>query len=151
MNCSLIKKSFTINYIEKYHKIYKIKINTFNSMPARRRGVGEGIRIGEIAFLAGFLLAVIAGLAAPYITEQTYIVIALYILGLIVGLLNIKKAEYTPFLVAVLAILASTNIRFGAYGIVGQYVDTILSYVAAFVIPAAIVVALKAIWDLASE
>lgn len=117
-------------------------------MPVRRR---EGIKIGEIAFLAGFLLAVVAGLASAYLPNPTYIIATLYVLGLIVGLLNIKKAEFTPFLVAVLAILASTTVSFSPYEPIGPYIDKILKYIAAFVIPAAIVVALKAIWDLASD
>lgn len=117
----------------------------------RKRPERSGMRIGEISFLAGIFLAIVASIAADYITNEQLVIGILYILGLIVGFLNVQKKEFTGFLVASIALVIGASISFSGYGTVGIMVDRILDYMAAFVIPAMIIVALKAVWDLASE
>ncbi|MBU4351257.1 hypothetical protein L6250_01760 [Candidatus Parcubacteria bacterium] len=56
--------------------------------------------IGHWALIVGIVLAVIAGL-----TTIPALTIVLFVLGLIIGFLNIKEKENTPFLVAVIALL----------------------------------------------
>ena len=111
--------------------------------------------IGYVAFLLGVFISIIAGLfyAAGLInTEvQGYVAIALVILGLIVGMLNLMDKDASAFLIAVLALAI---VGFGGNGIdkipyVGTPFILIVSYIAMFVFPAAVVVALKVIWDMA--
>ena len=111
--------------------------------------------IGYVAFLLGVFISIIAGLfyAAGMIdtTVQGYVAIALVILGLIVGLLNLMDKDATSFLIAVLSLAI---VGLGGNGIekipfVGTPFILIVSYIAMFVFPAAVVVSLKVIWDMA--
>ena len=78
----------------------------------------------------------------------------LVILGLIVGFLNITEKETTPFLVAAAALML-TGTSVGTLNSIdlgvslGKYLAGIVSQIAVFVAPAAVVVALKAIQSLA--
>lgn len=104
-------------------------------------------KIGTWAFLLGVLIAVIAGLVPAWRTPQ--VIWVLVILGLIVGLLNVKAKEVTEFLVASVAILIVASM--GALPALGVTLGTILDNIIAFVGPSAMIVALKAIWDLAED
>ncbi len=104
-------------------------------------------KIGTWAFVIGLILAVIAGLIP---TLQTPAVIwALVILGLIVGFLNVTERETTEFLVATIALMLVGSA--GAIPVLGLMILSILGNIVAFVAPAALVVALKAIWALAEK
>ncbi|HDJ96498.1 MAG TPA: hypothetical protein ENG45_00300 [Candidatus Aenigmarchaeota archaeon] len=100
-------------------------------------------KIGEWAFLLGVLLAVIFGLY-----PIGYAGLILVILGVIVGLLNISEKETTSFLIAAIALsLPGTITKFGEIQY-GDVIVSILANIATFVAPAAVIVALKAIWEL---
>ncbi|MDD5606738.1 MAG: hypothetical protein PHN37_02655 [Candidatus Pacebacteria bacterium] len=62
------------------------------------------IIIGHIAFLVGMILAILA-----VFVEIPKIVTWLFILGIIVGFLNISEKESTPFLVAIMALLIAST------------------------------------------
>ena len=102
--------------------------------------------IGRWTFIAGLVIAVLAAFVTAVST--TTVLLILFILGLIVGFLNIDKKNTTEFLVAVIALLAVGSL--GALS-VGQlvttigYLQTILSNFIVFVAAAALVVSLKAI------
>jgi hypothetical protein len=105
-------------------------------------------KIGSWAFIVGLILAVIAGFW-PIGTVMTSVLI---ILGLIVGFLNVTGKETNSFLFStlVLVVMASQGgqllreIQF-----VGPMLQSIFSAMMLFIIPGAVVVALKAIWALA--
>jgi hypothetical protein len=101
--------------------------------------------IGFGAFIAGLVLAVVAGLLWP--TNST-IIIVLLILGIVVGLLNITAKEFMLFLVAVIALVVVGNV-FAPLKVldVGVYLGNILSYIAIFMSPAAIIIAIRALWE----
>ena len=61
--------------------------------------------IGKWALLIGLLIAILAAFATTIIS-QANILLILFILGLIIGFLNISKKETTSFLIAVIALLA---------------------------------------------
>lgn len=105
-------------------------------------------KIGEYAFIAGVLIAVIAALGG---LSHGTAVLALVILGVIVGLLNIVVSETTPFLVASIALLAAGGAELSAIPRVGLILEAVLTNIGAFVAPAAVIVALKAIYALASS
>lgn len=93
--------------------------------------------LGHWALIIGMLLAVIAGF-----TAIPSLPIVLFVLGLVVGLLNIKEKESTPFLVAVIALLL---IGVAGLQLGGAVVALILNNFIAFMAAAGLVVALKQI------
>jgi len=99
--------------------------------------------IGHWALIAGMILAIIAGFATiPALT------IVLFVLGLIVGFLNIKEKESTPFLVAVIALLL-IGVAGLQLGKLTEIVIPILENFIALVAAAGLVVALKQVIVLA--
>lgn len=104
-------------------------------------------KIGTWAFLLGVLIAIVAGFVPAWRTPQ--VVWVLVLLGLIVGLLNIRAKEVQEFLVASIAVLVVASM--GALPALGITLGTILDNIIAFVGPAALIVALKAVWDLAQD
>lgn len=110
-------------------------------------------RLGEWVFILGVVIAIISGLAyqAMDITSAQYITVVLVILGLVVGFLNIKDKEINNFLIAVIAIVAVGAANLQDIFIIGPYLAYMVLNIAAFVAPAALVVALKAVYNLASN
>jgi hypothetical protein len=108
-------------------------------------------KIGTWAFLIGVLIAVIAGLI-PSFSQGTLagqVAWVLVILGLVVGFLNIRAREAQEFLVACIAILIVAGM--GGLPPLGRTLGSILTNMIAFVAPAALLVALRAIWQLAED
>ncbi len=102
----------------------------------------KGKGIGWWAFAVGLVLAVIFGYSG-----SLGLIWLLVLLGLVVGFLNISEKEAVTFLVASIALIsagsaANLTILWGPLG-------GILGSVVAFVAPAAIVVAIKAIYETA--
>jgi len=110
-------------------------------------------KLGEWVFILGVVIAIISGLVyqAMDVTSATYITIVLVVLGLIVGLLNIREKEIFNFLIAVIAIVAVGSANLGEIPIIGGYLRYMILNIAAFVAPAALLVALKAVYNLASK
>mgnify|MGYP001562796844 CR=1 FL=1 len=101
--------------------------------------------IGAVAFLAGFVLSVIAGIWYP---GNVNLLAALVILGLVVGLLNITAKESLSYLVAATALVLVGAIGpFGPLDAVldglGATLNDILRMVMVFTAPAAVVNAIK--------
>lgn len=99
-----------------------------------------------VAFIAGYAISVIAGIWWP---DVSGIILALVIMGLIVGLLNITGREIIPYLVAAIALLVVGN--FGAFTILdevrsglGTRINNIVELMAIFTAPAAVIQAIKA-------
>jgi len=92
---------------------------------------------GHWALIIGIILAVIAGF-----TVIPALPVILFVLGLIVGLLNIKEKESTPFLVAAIALLliGVAGLQLGG---LTPIVASILNNFIAFMAAAALVVAIK--------
>lgn len=107
-------------------------------------------KIGHYSFLAGVILALIAGLLAN-IVDASMVTLVLVVIGLIVGFLNVTAKETTEFLVASVALMMVGSAKLNMIPMVGGYIETTLSYLVVFVAPAAIIVALKAVKALASS
>jgi hydrogenase/urease accessory protein HupE len=105
-------------------------------------------KYGNWAFIIGVILAIILGLFGAYIPAYTdvitYIVI---VLGLIVGFANISHKEATNFLISAIALLAVGTAGLEILPVVGSYIGGVLTKIVAFVAPAAVIVALKAVYD----
>jgi hypothetical protein len=98
---------------------------------------------GKWAFIVGLILAVVAGILFEA-EEVVFWVLA--ILGVIVGLLNVSRADTQGFLLAAIAFILSAT-ALNLIPIVGETLSQILQYVAAFVAGATVVVALKALFE----
>jgi hypothetical protein len=104
-------------------------------------------KIGSWAFLIGVIIAIIAG----FWKLNTIMTAVLIILGLIVGFLNVTGKETTPFLLATVALVIVTYFGGNVLAPVSDTLQQILNAIIVFVIPSTIVVALKAIYALASD
>ncbi len=107
---------------------------------------------GRYSFLAGILIAVIAGLFADIIKVETATLI-LAILGLVVGFLNVTAKEVTEFLVAAIALLLAgvANVSVSLIPYIGTYLQAILVNITTFSAFAALIVAVKAVILLAED
>lgn len=111
------------------------------------------MKFGGIAFLAGLVIAIIIALFSAGMVP-TWAAIVLAILGLVVGLLNITDREVQLFLVASIAFLITfqvlgsviTTLAFG-----WESVSAFFHLLSIFVAPAAGVVAIKALFQVAKE
>lgn len=107
---------------------------------------------GEWAFIFGVLLALLGGLLVTLkLLSGGIVALLLVVLGIIVGFMNVTEKETIPFLVASIALLATGSAGLRELPLFGAYLGTVLLYLATFVAPAAVVVALKAIFDLAKK
>ena len=105
--------------------------------------------LGKWAFIIGLVIAVIAAFIGTSISAST-IALILFILGLIVGFLNIADKQLTKFLIATIALLLLGIGSISALSIIGTvsgYLNSILANVIAFVGAAALIVALKTIYE----
>ena len=103
--------------------------------------------VGKWAFLIGLVIAVLASFLTGYATT---IALTLFILGLVVGFLNISEKDSNKFLVANIALLTggiASITAISIIGVVSSYLNTILGSFVAFVSAAALVVAIKAIFE----
>ena len=111
---------------------------------AKRKGWGEW------AFVLGVLLAIVAGLMTEWLSPGT-VGLALVVLGLIVGFLNVQKKETANFLVAAIALMLTGLARVDQLPLVGPYLDPVLANIVMFVAPAVLVVSLKTIFELGKD
>lgn len=126
--------------------------NTGKPAPSTGRRVAGFI--GFAAFLVGLLLAIIGG-ATVQITfgaaeTSGAIVLVLVILGILVGVLNISGKEVIPLLIAAIALIVVGNTT--AFlplddlgGHAGTRINAIVALLAAFMAPAAVISAFRAI------
>jgi len=114
---------------------------------------------GSYAFLIGAAIAIIAGLLSgagqtgALGGTEVWIPLVLVILGVIVGIMNIKDKEVDKFLIASIALLVLAGTAGGLQVVptLGDYFVGIVQNIAIFVAPAALIVALKSIKNLAAE
>lgn len=109
-------------------------------------------KLGQWAFIIGVVIALLLAFLTQWEGPLTLLLV---ILGLIVGFLNVTEKETTPFLVAAIALLATGTAKDALTVIppeaLGSYLVGAVKNVNVFVAPAAILVALKAIWALARD
>ena len=106
-----------------------------------------GNLIGSWAFLIGVVLAVILGALGE--VSGTVLTI-LVVIGLIVGLLNVKDEETTPFLFAGVSMVIVSALGGSVLGTI-SWVASILTALNAIFVPATIIVALKTVFGLAKN
>ena len=115
--------------------------------------------LGTWLFLVGIALAIIVGLlvgANVYTDTNGYAALVLALLGFIVGILSffavgtITKDEVPTFLIAALLLIGigATSVYLGSIAYIGAYLQAISLMFAVFVAPAAILLAIRAVWDI---
>lgn len=108
--------------------------------------------IGKWSFIAGILLAILAGLLGTALAEYaSSVAILLIVLGLVVGFLNITTKQVYDFLIAAIALLLTGAAGLDTLPVVGAYIGPVLTNIASFVAPAAVIVALKAIYEIGKK
>ena len=107
-------------------------------------------RVAHYSFFVGLLIAIVAGLFRDLVGPEI-LVTALVILGTLVGLFNLTAKETVPFLIACIALMLAGIVNLGLIPGVGLYLRSILSNIVVFVVPGAIIVGLKAIWNMAAN
>lgn len=107
-------------------------------------------KVGEWAFLVGLLLAIVLGLF-PQALAVTTVTAVLVVLGIIVGLVNVVAKESHGFLLAAVALLVAGSAGYGILPGVGDYLGAILTNISTFVAPAAVIVAVKVVYELARK
>jgi hypothetical protein len=133
--------------------------------------------IARWAFIIFVIVAIVAGLVLGYSayasysttpadppanwaanikTNDGYVLFAMLILGVIVGLTSITAKEVTAFLIATIALLVASaaNVWAGVWYIhplLYFWASAILSYIVAFAAPAAVIISVKSILTMAKE
>jgi hypothetical protein len=107
--------------------------------------------VGGLSFFVGFILAVVAGIIAR---DNGGVVLALVILGILVAVLNITAKEVMPVMIAAIALIVA-----GGAGIftpldhvfdgLGRSFNGIVTMLAVFMVPVAIISAIRAVIVLA--
>jgi hypothetical protein len=103
--------------------------------------------VGKWAFLIGLIIAVLASFLSGYATT---IALLLFLLGLVVGFLNISEKESNKFLLATVALLTGGIASMSAlsmFGVVSAYLAAILGNFVSFLSAVALVVAVKAVLE----
>lgn len=121
--------------------------------------MGTMKRVGHYAFLVGILLALVLALFSTALSNQvtSIMMLGLVVLGVLVGFLNITAKETTEFLVAAIALIVMASVSSTLVIIdnyirgLGSLMQSVLSFIAVFVVPAALIVAIKAIIQLAEN
>jgi len=121
------------------------------------------IKASGYLFLLGIIIAIVAGLGKGYLAGYEASIMGIQVvLGFIIGLLgvagmgSIDKGETDVFLLAVIALLACGGLgyAFCPQGVcvpfIGTYLSDIVGYIGILVMPAAVLVSLKAIWEVGS-
>ena len=116
-------------------------------------------KIGSYAFILGAILAVVLGIVAGSATPiaqlppadlMAWLPLILVILGVIVGFLNIGDKEVGPFLMAAIALVIVGTADLSMIPYVGVFLAKIMTYIAIFAAPAALIVALIEFYRLAA-
>ncbi|MBS3140979.1 hypothetical protein J4405_02435 [Candidatus Woesearchaeota archaeon] len=109
--------------------------------------------LGGILFTVGLILAAIIAVFS-YANTPTWAIITIALLGLIVGLLNVKDSEMQMFLIASITFLISfqalSNV-FTTLALGWQAIASFFDLMSLFVAPAAAVVAVKSLFKLARD
>jgi hypothetical protein len=114
--------------------------------------------VGKYAYLIGVIAALIVGVLASYIPASAvgWLTSLIVIAGLIVGFMNVGAKEVKDFLLVstvlvIVAGLGGASAALGGVMYIGGFLAGVFTQLLAFVVPATVVVSLKAILELAKK
>lgn len=105
----------------------------------------KGGSIGSWAFIIGVVIAVLVGLFG---TLSPLWLGILVILGLVVGLLNVTGSESSNFLLAAISLVIVSAFGRNVLSAI-SFLGSVLDAIMVLVVPATVIVALKAVYGLA--
>lgn len=104
--------------------------------------------VGKWVFLIGLVVAILAGFIT---TGSVYVPFVLFVLGLVVGFLNIGEKDSSKFLIALIALIILGVGSLSALTVIGTlvtgYLSAILGNFVAFVAAAGLVVSIKVVLE----
>lgn len=117
-------------------------------------------KIAHWAFTIFVVIAIVMGLVVGYLhynsdpnftNANAYVTLLLLVLGIIVGLITITAKEVTPFLIAAIALMLAGAANVWSplstiHSLLYDWAYYILNYIVAFVAPAAVIIAIKAVF-----
>ncbi len=106
-------------------------------------------KVGRIAFIVGGVVSLLAGFMTG-----SWIFPALTVMGLLVGILNVGAGEVKDFLLAAIGLVIISAMGAGqitALPVIGATLGRIYLALLTFVAPAAIIVAMKALYGVAKD
>jgi len=108
--------------------------------------------IGSWSFLIGLVLAMVLGLGLGGIYQNTLLWVV-FLLGIVVGLLNITATEVGAFLTGgtILVLVSFLGIQVGIFEGVAAIISNILKGILTLFVPATIIVALRSVFVLAER
>ena len=106
--------------------------------------------VGSWSFLVGLVLAVFLGLGLTGAYQGT-ILWVVFLLGLVVGILNITTTEVSAFLTSgtILVLVSFLGVQVNIFEGVAPMIGNILKGILTLFVPATIIVALRAVFVLA--
>jgi len=117
------------------------------------------VKLSGYLFLLGIIISIILGIfKASLMDYEATLHSLLVVFGVIIGLLGaagvgtIDRTDVQIFLLAVVALIAAggSGSILGDIPTIGAYLASIVGYIAALVLPAAVIIALEAIWKAGS-
>ena len=108
--------------------------------------------LGSWSFLVGMILAILLGLGFTG-SYQKEILWAVFLLGIVVGLLNIGTYEAHKFLISgtTLVLVSFLGVQVGIFEGVAPVISNILKGILTLFVPATIIVALRAVFAVAQR
>jgi len=120
-------------------------------------------KISKWAYILVVIIAIVMGLVVGYMAWSGpagaidgWVMLIMLILGLIIGLLSITTKEVTPFLIATIALVVAASVNVwgplaNIHDLLYSFATYILKYIVAFAAPAAVVVAIKSVFNMIKE
>ena len=114
----------------------------------------QWVKISGYLFLLGILISVVDGVGVAIPSAETYLVVIGFIVGLLatLGMGSVSKNQTEMFLLATIALVVAGSagaVLSGVY-VIGPWLAAIAGNIAALVAPAAVLMAIKAVWDAAA-
>lgn len=106
-----------------------------------------GNLVGKLAFLVGFILAIVLGAFDKLDSTWT---IVLVVIGIIIGLLNITGKESHSFLLSGISLILASALGLGVMNAI-PFIARILVAILAIFVPTTIVVAVRNVFSLAKN
>jgi len=118
---------------------------------AKKKKEGKNL-IGSWSFLIGLILAIILGLGIGGAYQGVFLWVV-FLLGVVVGLLNITTTEVGAFLTGgtILVLISFLGVQIGIFEGVAPVIASILKGILTLFVPATIIVALRSVFVLAKK
>ncbi len=115
---------------------------------AEKKGIMS--KVGVWAYIAGLVIAILVALFSSGLGKTTVAILG--ILGIVVGLLNISDEEVQLFLLGSVAFVIAASSMGAVFGALGlPMLETLAQGITVFTAPGALVVAFKALYNVAKD